>query len=319
MLITCTNCATSYQVTAASLGPAGRSVRCARCQHVWFAANTAALASVASDHRADVAAFSATTSVAGFAAPPPLPPEAPPAPETAAAEAPTAEAGGTDLGYGWNVKAPPPDPIDEVPAEEPPAPEPAAVADAPPLAPEPTQEMLRPQEALPPFEDIETVAARRARRQAAQRRHKFKPSITTAILALLAINIALVAWRADVVRWLPQTARLYAAIGLPVNLRGLAFTNITTDTESHEGVAVLVVEGTIANTTGRAVDVPRLRFALRNGAGQEIYSWTALPTKTVLVPGETLPFRSRLASPPREGNQVMVRFFSRRDLLAGMQ
>jgi hypothetical protein len=39
----------------------------------------------------------------------------------------------------------------------------------------------------------------------------------------------------------------------------------------------------------------------------------------VLAPGETLPFRSRLASPPRDGNQVMVRFFNRRDLVAGMQ
>ena len=36
MLIVCPNCSTSYQVTAASIGAAGRSVRCARCKSKWF-------------------------------------------------------------------------------------------------------------------------------------------------------------------------------------------------------------------------------------------------------------------------------------------
>jgi len=37
------------------------------------------------------------------------------------------------------------------------------------------------------------------------------------------------------------------------------------------------------------------------------------------MPGEALPFRSRLASPPRESHQVLVRFFNRRDLVVGAQ
>jgi hypothetical protein len=102
-----------------------------------------------------------------------------------------------------------------------------------------------------------------------------------------------------VVRWLPQTASLYAAIGLPVNLRGLVFANVTTERETHDGV-----------------EVPRLRFSVRYQSGYEVYSWTALPSRNVLLPGETLPFSSRLASPPREGDRVEVRFFNRRDLSA---
>src|SRR5262245_23598822 len=70
MLITCTNCATSYQVAAASLGPTGRSVRCARCKQMWFAANTEALADVADAHRADLAVIA----------------EAPPVPDSPAPE-----------------------------------------------------------------------------------------------------------------------------------------------------------------------------------------------------------------------------------------
>jgi hypothetical protein len=139
------------------------------------------------------------------------------------------------------------------------------------------------------------------------------------MLALIAVNLALIGWRADVVRWLPQTASLYAAVGLPVNLRGLIFTGVTTASETADGVPVLVVEGTIVNNGKRGVEVPRLRFAIHNQGGQEIYSWTALPTRNGLTPGEALPFRSRLASPPRETHQVVVRFFNRRDLAAGIQ
>ena len=44
-----------------------------------------------------------------------------------------------------------------------------------------------------------------------------------------------------------------------------------------------------------------------------------MPSQPVLEPGETLPFRSRLASPPGEGRDVQVRFFTRRDAVAGLR
>ena len=133
------------------------------------------------------------------------------------------------------------------------------------------------------------------------------------------LDAALIGWRTDIVRFAPQTASLYAAIGLPVNLRGLAFVDVASATETHDGVPVLVVEGTIVSTKERAAEVPRLRFSIRNQNGQEVYAWTALPSRSVLAPGETLSFRSRLASPPAEGHDVLVRFFNRRDRVAGVQ
>ena len=75
---------------------------------------------------------------------------------------------------------------------------------------------------------------------------------------------------------MPQTASFYARLGLSVNLRGLVFDNLNTEVEQHEGVPILVVEGEIFNETRRIVDVPRVRFAVRNAARQEIYSWTAV-------------------------------------------
>ena len=83
------------------------------------------------------------------------------------------------------------------------------------------------------------------------------------------------------------------------------------------GTSVLVLEGTIVNLTTRTLEVPRLRFALRNAAGQEVYAWTAQPTKSTLGSGNGLPFRARLASPPADGRDVIVRFLNRRDVAAG--
>ena len=60
-------------------------------------------------------------------------------------------------------------------------------------------------------------------------------------------------------------------------------------------------------------EVPRLRFAARDAAGQEVYTWTAMPGRSVLVPGEKLEFRNRFVSPPDSAVDVMVRFINAQD------
>ena len=140
--------------------------------------------------------------------------------------------------------------------------------------------------------------------------------LQTGMLALALLDVILVGWRTDVVRALPQTASFYSLIGLPVNLRGLVFDSVATVTEQHEGVPILVVEGNVINTTRRNEDVPRLKFILRNAAQHEIYSWTAVPVRASLSPGEGEGFRTRLASPPADARDVVVRFVNRRDMVA---
>jgi hypothetical protein len=117
---------------------------------------------------------------------------------------------------------------------------------------------------------------------------------------------------------LPQTASFYALLGLPVNVRGLTFEKMATITEQQEGVPILMVEGNIVNDTRRTVEVPRIKLAVRNAARQEVYSWTAVPTRATLSPGEAIAFRSRLASPPPDAHDVLVRFVNRRDIVAGL-
>jgi hypothetical protein len=168
-------------------------------------------------------------------------------------------------------------------------------------------------------EDIETVAARRAQAAAKRRRGRLRIPLPVAIAAMLLACAALVALRKDVVRHAPQLASLYASIGLPVNLRGLDFADVKIGSEIHDDVPVLVIEGAIVSKVAMPVDVPRLRFSLRNASGAELYTWTAQPPQPVLEPGQRLSFRSRLASPPAEGHDVQVRFFTHRDAIAGLR
>jgi hypothetical protein len=147
----------------------------------------------------------------------------------------------------------------------------------------------------------------------------FMPAVglPTACAAMGALLLALVIWRADIVRLLPQTATFYRMVGLEVNLRGLAFKDIKITNETVEGKPVLVIEGMIVGQTGKPVELPRLRFSVRDEQGAEIYAWNAVLEQPVLKPGERAYFKSRLASPPPEGRNIDVRFFNKRDLAGG--
>ena len=107
-----------------------------------------------------------------------------------------------------------------------------------------------------PLEDIETYAARRHKRGFRRPSwHWPLSNLQSGILALLVVDAILVGWRNDVVRILPQTASFYSMLGLSVNLRGLALDSVTTTTEQHEGVPILVVEGSVVNDSRKIVDI----------------------------------------------------------------
>lgn len=136
---------------------------------------------------------------------------------------------------------------------------------------------------------------------------------TLAVAAALAVALTAVLARAAVVGLWPETAILYAAAGAPVNLRGLALNGVRSELQSLEQETILVVEGEIANPTGREVEIPRLALAIRGTSGEALYTWTNEPPRGTLGPGETARFRARLASPPAEGRQVLVRFAAASD------
>jgi predicted Zn finger-like uncharacterized protein len=140
--------------------------------------------------------------------------------------------------------------------------------------------------------------------------------LQTAILVLFTVDCILVGWRPEVLRALPQASSFYKLVGLSVNLGGLAFDGVATTTEQRDGVPVLVLRGKIINDASTVANVSRLKFIVRNATRQEIYSWTALPSRTLLPPGEAASFRTELVSPPPDANDVLVRFVDPRDIVA---
>jgi predicted Zn finger-like uncharacterized protein len=318
MLTVCPSCATSYMLDPASVGPAGRMVRCARCKTAWFTGGP----KPQQDVRGFVANVIAEAEGRETGAPMPgrrTAANPPPGTKPAAATLPPEDDFGAEpsVPVGMAGDVPPAHGAD---AEDPDFHVHAAhlvpLADAPSLVP-PNEPAPMPAAggAVPDPDDIESFAARRERMQVKRKQKRRSSKWTAIILVLFGFNVALIGARHEVVHYLPQTASLFAAVGLPVNLRQLTFENVKVSKEEHDGVAVLVVEGAIVSAAGKPVEVPRLRLAVRNTTGQEIYSWSAQPGKSILAPGESLPFRSRLASPPADSSDVLVRFFNSRDAL----
>jgi len=256
---------------------AGRNVRCVQCKNTWFAT-------------AEPELEEAVAAPAGAV------------PHDHAAEAPVQ---------------------DVIPPSPPEQDNPFAVADAPPLVPQDPPDT----DSAPKFDpgvpdQSEAIAAKRAPHTPADRKERRGMlgrlvSLPVLIVAMLAVLLSALNWRMAMVRHFPQTASLYAALGLPVNLRGLFFQDVKSRNEIENGASVLVIEGTIVNLTTRTLDVPRLRLALRSASGHEVYAWTAQPTRSTLGSGNGLPFRARLAAPPPDGRDVIVRFLNRRDVGAG--
>jgi predicted Zn finger-like uncharacterized protein len=139
------------------------------------------------------------------------------------------------------------------------------------------------------------------------------------VLAIVAGAMAAAAWRAPIVRAMPGAARLFAAVGLPVNLRGLALDNVRTNIFDLGDRRVLVVEGAIVNLRDSATASPNIRIALRGADKRELYVWTAPAPKSRLGPDEQVAFRTRLAAPPDGVSDVMVKFASVGDRLPPMK
>jgi predicted Zn finger-like uncharacterized protein len=292
MQIICPHCTTSYAINLATLGMAGRTVRCSRCKEVWLARPEDATEVVAQ------------------------------APAMAASE----QAGSMDAAAEWEALAREDDSEETPVVDSPsisgdwPADHEGADRDGDPdwpsVARRDIQDSMQYGEAAPSHR---LAWFRRLLNPSVLLGVSGKPfvGLPTACAAMGALLLALVIWRVDVIRLMPQTATFYKMVGLEVNLRGLMFKDVKITTETVEGKPVLVIEGAIVGESRKPVELPRLRFSVRDAQGAEIYAWNAVLEQSVLRPGERASFKSRLASPPPEGRNIDVRFFSRRDIAGG--
>lgn len=283
MKIACPNCSTKYALKEQALGDSGRKMKCAKCDHVWLA----------------------------------LPPQEIEATEPAQATFTAAQAAndGTtsnnwdeeqwDQDLAWDV------------AED------AKEASAAQNAQNNTTSHYETADEAKQKRSLKHIA-----NQCVAVTKAAMVSVSHALLWLRGLNlkeqIAVVAGllmplvligsiyvsRDRLVSQFPDLASLYEAVGINVNLQGLAFEDVRTVRRPENGVAVLVVEGAIRNITNETRQIPQLHFIL-SGRNREVYSWQDQPASNRLSSGERIEFRTVLASPPDVADQLHVRFFSK--------
>ncbi|NUU40236.1 thioredoxin [Tardiphaga robiniae] len=284
MHIVCPNCTTSYAVNPATFGDAGRTVRCARCKEVWLA------------RPEDLSRAEARIPAMAAKASEPDPNE--------------------DMS-AWGVTEDDDASAPNVPVVE----SPSISADWPTDANDRTE--TADWATLAQHDAVAAMRATPPSRFAALRRFvpslprlfvMPKHSLPIATATMASLLLALVIWRVDLVKLMPQTATFYQAVGLDVNVRGLAFKDVKVTTETVDDKSVLLIEGLIVSETRIPTALPRLRFVVRDEKGTEIYGWNAVLEQPGLNPGDKTWFRSRLASPPAEGRSIDVRFFTKRDV-----
>jgi predicted Zn finger-like uncharacterized protein len=127
-------------------------------------------------------------------------------------------------------------------------------------------------------------------------------------LVLAALVLGAVLFRESVVRAWPQTASVYAALGLPVNPVGLVIEDVRAEPSLQEGHATLAVSGAIRNVEDHPVMAPPLRISLLNRQGKRVAGQIAALANARIPPGETRRFTTAIFDPPFSGEDLQVDF-----------
>jgi predicted Zn finger-like uncharacterized protein len=179
--------------------------------------------------------------------------------------------------------------------------------------PPPQRTAYAPQrEAYAPVRDYPAAPPVQATRKPAATPWSYRLGIAAGWLGLVAI-ILVIGWAADAYRqqiaslW-PQSSSLYSALGLKVNARGIDIVDPSNHIEKEDGQFVLVVTGKLVNITQRELTVPPLSVVLTDDDMRSLYQWSFTPGASTLKPGESVPFRTRLSSPPSGVKHLQIRF-----------
>lgn len=299
MKIICPTCSADYTIADDMLGPNGRKVKCATCANIWHAVaepETPELDPNAASFEAEPAAEDGISD------------------EQAAIDRAMAE---MDFDGGFDAPS-----TDEPAVQQ-------------------TTMRARREEDMETFEVEEVVASGPVDAgmddtptvPKAKRRVRLKSEGSSQLMALLnkglkiATPIAVAAGlaglafaipaRESVVRAIPDMAKLYAMIGLPVNVRGVEFSQFIAERSVVAGLPVLTIEGSVSNVVDRSVSLGTLRLALMGAEGQELFVWRVEPAEDRLDPEQSLAIASELTAPPSNVDGVAVRFLRDGERLPG--
>lgn len=278
MIITCPECQTRYRAEPKSIGPNGRTVRCANCKETWFVPAHASAEhdqltldklALEDNERAEAGAFQKAKAGNGF--------------ETGSqargadeSESTAQTAAGAKAANG--VFAPPIQrPGDRAPAK----------------ASEKSQHNVR-----------EAIDRTRSKR----RFWNVMLIWLIPFMLLAAAAFAAFVFRHDIIKKLPQTASAYKALGIEVSAPGLAVTKPTTRYAKIDGRPVLVIEGGVKNVSNGALGVPMVALSLHNSSGERVAQWNVELTRKRLEAGESAEYISQYPNPPIDAVNLITRF-----------
>ena len=209
-------------------------------------------------------------------------------------------------GHVWHQVAPPPEPEPGLETyAEPPAPpvRPEPVASPAPIAPRRAAYAPPPEPEPEPDVDWAPKSASRWPRILG-----LGLGWMGLIAAVLIVAWSAVVYRQEIATLWPQSASLYARLGLPVNARGIGIADVAYSDQMEDGQVVLKVTGNLVNITARELPVPPIRVTLSGEDNRELYHWNFSAPVATLKPGQSTPFQTRLSSPPSGARHLEVRF-----------
>lgn len=293
MIITCPSCKARYAVEASKIGPRGRTVKCAKCAHTWM--------QPAPSLEELEAASPASASPARSSDPAPAPSPAP----AASGARERADNGGIDGGGAGEET----DPVgSEREFEDFRATFDAAMQrdDARSAPAAERRDGNRRDRAHPD-------SGRRANLPAVRRDPSPWPARLAWLLLVAVVGGVLggaVVLRDTIVKVWPPSQRLYDTVGLspePIEKR-LGVRNVKYAYGSGDEAGVLTVEGEIVNISGSPTDVPDLRVLFFNNGGDILHRWVFPAPERRMLPSESVPFSTRVVSPPPEAKRIEVGF-----------
>ena len=294
MIVSCPNCSTNFKVPEAALG---RTMKCARCGHVWKA--TAAAPSPAAKKAAAPAAKPAprVPSPAAAAFDDEIPLESPPA----------------------RIAKAKPDPMfDDLPAEHDPA---MAEIDALGFTGEggdPFQEededdpfgkmsdlmMARQPESMP-----DVFSPPKPKKPLPRRPGALILWLVLVILLLAGTALGLIFFQDKLIDHWPSLSKYYEQAGMRHDEvgAGLSFRNYNSERLVQDNNEVLIVRGVIANGTEQKHDIPLLRLALYKGT-EMLQEKVVSPPQATLDGHATVGFKVTLEQPHPEATRFEVTF-----------
>jgi len=170
--------------------------------------------------------------------------------------------------------------------------------------------------AVQPLSTAAMARARQAERQKQERVRQAAISWGVAGGALLLTSVLGVLFRQDVARIWPNAASAYAAIGMPVNVVGLEFSQIEVAKTFDGPTPILAVSGAVRNISRDLKKPPVLRFSLRDENGEEVSHWMLELPGTPIQPGGARRFRSTFDNPAVAAADLEATFATPREIAA---